>query len=248
MARAKKKQSFSKKSKHKHRKKGCMTFFLGSCALFVVGLIILLLVLMAMVFDPPETYKASAMTSEHVVYQSAIINRLLPVVMKSKPGDTSRLILSPEEVNSILRFIENSGDLADFLAGKSKKSPQPSGNPFKVEYLNGKFIVKFAADTGFRNPFGSYIVIKMKGRPVISEKDVLIDVDTAKIGDVPIPEKTAEIILKAIIDDYSKDDIFRQIRDTVKKAYVDPNQDLVIIYYPYKLRNYVIKNFLWNFG
>jgi hypothetical protein len=248
MTRAKKKRSTSKNLKHKHRKKGCMTFFLGSCALFVVGLIIVLLILMAMVFDPPKTYEASAMTSEHLVFQSAIINRILPVVMKSKPGDTARLVLTPEEVNSILRFIENSGDLADFLAGKSRKSTKPPGNPYKVEYQGGKFIVKFAADTGFRNPFGSFVVIEMKGRPIISEKNVLIDVDTAQIGDIPIPEKTAEIILKAIIDDYSKDDIFRQIRDTIKKAYVDPTQDLVIIYYPYKLRNYVIKNFLWNFG
>ncbi|MCP3967262.1 MAG: hypothetical protein GY750_03660 [Lentisphaerae bacterium] len=236
-----------KNGKSKARK-GCMTIILSLFAAVIIFLLIGLLVLGSLVFDPEKQFHVQPLTTGEVFIQSQIINRIIPVVMNSQINTVAQLELTPAEVNAIIRFVENSGTIGDFLAGQKTVSPESTKIPYKLSYDKGEFTVQFSADTGFDNPFGSHVMINLKGTPLINDKGASLEVEEASVGLVPIPTRQAEIILQTIINNYRDHDVFKSIKHIVKKAYVAPNGNLIIFYYPYRLRQYVMKSFLWNFN
>ncbi|QSH41863.1 hypothetical protein P0136_05830 [Lentisphaerota bacterium ZTH] len=228
-------------------RKGCMTIILSLLALLIVVLLLGLLVLGSLVFDPEKRFQVRPLTTGEIFIQSQVINRIIPVVMNSRINTVAQLELTPAEVNAVIRFVENSGSIGDFLAGKKTISPADSDIPYKLAYHDGKFFVQFSADTGLNNPFGSHVLINLKGTPIINDKGASLNIEEASVGMVPVPNRQAEIILQAVINNYSSHEVFKSLKHIVKKAYVAPNGNLVIFYYPYRLRQYVMKSFLWNF-
>lgn len=207
----------------------------------VVLLLFFTLIVVGLLFNHDPKYPTIPMESVHVTNQTKILNRIIPVVMKSQPDDIAEINLTEDEVNSIIRFIDNSGNLIDFFSRKNSGKKRQTQN-YRATFQQGRFNIAYAVETGISNPFGSCIIFKVIGKPVITETDQYLDLDSAKLGDLPLPAEQAETIFKAIIDSYRNDDAFKQIRNIIVKANVTAEGHLLIVYRPYKLRNYVMRN------
>ena len=196
-----------------------------------------------LVFDPPQDYNAESLTSEHVLHKNAVIMRLTSLLYHGKPGKVSVLTLSQAEVNAIITAFSNSDSWREFLFSTGNADAAPKKRPYKVVFKGNRFDIKYSFPTDFYTPFGKNINLTFSGKPELDRKGVHIDVKSISAGDMPLPPEQVEKILHTLLKDYEKDEIFKKIHEVVVKAYITPDNDLVIYFYPWRIRNALTKGF-----
>lgn len=228
------------KEQGKSKKSGRL-YLIAKILLILAGLLLALIIGMAFaVLGSQPKYKPNDLNSSQIMLQSQILNRMLPDIMKSKPGDICQIELNEEEVNSIITLIENGGRLADFFSPGKNDGPQiqPVQN-YKVVFQNKKFDISLAVDA---NLFNSYIRFNLQGIPEITEKDATLKVESASAGALPLPRDFTASVIKSQLEDAKNKAAYKLVREIVISAAVTPEGKLLITYHPDKLKSIFLKN------
>ncbi|MFA6103317.1 MAG: hypothetical protein WCV67_15655 [Victivallaceae bacterium] len=226
-------------------KSSSFTGFIARMLLVITGVLLVFIIVLAFaVLGSHPEFKPGNINSNQVRLQSLILNRILADIMKSQSGDTSRIELSEEEVNSILTMLENGSKLADFFSSNDRRRAQiqPQQN-YKLIFKNKKLIIDIAVDTKFNNPIGSYIWLNIHGTPEITEKDAWLNVQSASAGAVPLPKDITATVIRMLLDKVKDEEYYKIAREIIVKANVTPEGKLLLVYRPNTLRRLVFKNF-----
>ena len=222
-------------------KKSGRLYLIAKILLVLAGLLLVLIIAMAFaVLGSHPKYAPNEFNSNQIMLQSKIINRMLPDIMKSKPGDICRVELNEEEVNSIITLIENGGKLSDFFSPGKQESPQiqPLQN-YKVLFQNKKFDISLAVDT---RTFGSYIRFNLQCIPEITDKEALIKVESAYAGALPLPKEFTANIIKEQLNNSRNEQYYKMFREIIVSASITPEGKLLITYRPNELKSILLKN------
>ncbi|MDD5698965.1 MAG: hypothetical protein PHH77_10160 [Victivallaceae bacterium] len=227
-----------KSGKRKKRTKNkFLKIILGTSVFFVLVLLAVLAALLQLVFDPAASYTAEPLTAEDVFLQTEVVKRLTALLVRSKPDEIRVLTLSPAEVNALITVISNCESVGDFLLSPGQIGRTPEKRPYKITFEKDYFDIKYSLPTEFRTPFGKHINLHLTGRPGIAQKRFRLAVKSAAAGEVALPPRQVELLLYLLLNSYDKDEIVRRIHDIVVKAHITPEHNLVIYFYPYRLRN-----------
>lgn len=195
-----------------------------------------------LIFDSEQSYNTKSLTQEDVFHQSKVIMRLTTLLWQSKPGKVCVLTLNQTEVNAIIAAISNADSLGDFLsAGQVGKTPKK--RPYKIIFKGNRFDIKYSFPTGYYTPFGKHINLTVSGTPGLNKKGVHVNIKSISAGDLPLSPHQVEKILHSLLEDYENDEIFKKIHKIVVKAYITPENNLVIYFYPYRIKNVLTEGF-----
>jgi uncharacterized protein YpmS len=195
------------------------------------------------IFDPAQTYQSEVMTPGDVYHQTQVIKRLTQLLWQSEPGKICVLELTPQEVNALIIAISNSDSIGDFLLSARQVGAEPKKRPYKVVFKGDRFDIKYSLPTEFNTPFGENINLQISGTPALDQKNLNIDVKAFSAGDIALPPAQVEKILKTLLKKYQNDKTFKRIREVVVKACITKDNNLIIYFYPYRIRNCLTEGF-----
>ncbi|MFA6715739.1 MAG: hypothetical protein WCS27_10200 [Victivallaceae bacterium] len=226
-----------KSPEKKQRRNKVLKIILVCLAFFTLLFWIILIYFVHLVFDPAQEYDTESLTTEDIYHQSNVIKRLTAILWRSRPGRVCVLTLSQAEVNALIAAISNSDSLSDFLFCAGRVGDPPKKRPYKIVFKGNCFDIKFSLPTDIMTPFGKNINLTVSGKPGLDEKGIGVDLNSVSAGDVALPPGQVEKILHILLEKYEKDETFKRIHDIVVKAYITPEKNLVIYFYPYRIRN-----------
>lgn len=209
------------------------------CLLFLM----ILFYFLRQIFSPPVTFQTKMLTPGHIYHQGQVINRLARLLLKSKPGKVCVLTLSQDEVNSLIVAISNSDSLGEFLLSARRVGEPPKQRPYKIVFRDKCFDIQYSVPTDYKTPFGEYINLAVKGTPELDKNGVSLDIKSASAGSLELPPQQVEKIMRILLKKYEKESAFKRIHDVVVKAYITPDNSLVIFFYPYRIRNCLTEGF-----
>ena len=239
---ARRKSKKSKKSRKNSKSKFLKALLLTSAFCSLLFLIILFYFL-RQIFSPPVMFQTETLTPGHVYHQGRVINRLTRLLLKSKPGKVCTLVLSQNEVNSLIVAISNSDSLSDFLFSARQVGNPPKQRPYKIVFKDKCFDIQYSMPVDYKTPFGEYIKLSVKGTPQLDKNGVSLDINSASAGNLELPPKMVEKIMRILLKNYENDSTFKRIHDVVVKAYITSDNSLVIFFYPYRIRNCLTEGF-----
>ena len=232
-----------KTNKKKLARDKVLKIILLSLVVFSLLFLWILLYFMHLIFDSEQNYSTDSLTPQHIVHQSQVITRLTKLLYQSRPGRVCVLTLNQAEVNAIIASISNSDSLGDFLLSASRVGKAPKKRPYKIVFKENRFNIKFSFPTDYNTPFGKHINLTLSGKPELNRRGVHLDIKSISAGDLPLPPRQVEKILHNLLSKYEKDETFKKIHEIVVKAYITPDNNLVIYFYPYRIRNYLTSGF-----
>jgi hypothetical protein len=197
-----------------------------SLIIFTLLFLVVFTYFLHLVFDPEQKYNTESLTQQHVLNHNAVIARLTRLLYQGKPGRVSVLILNQAEVNAVIAAISNSDSLGEFLFSTSQIGKAPKKRPYKVIFKQNRFDIKYSFPTDFYTPFGKNINLTVSGKPELDRKGVHV-----------------EKILHSLLKDYENDKIFKKIHEVIVKAYITPENNLVIYFYPCRIKNVLTEGF-----
>ncbi len=232
-----------KSSSNKQTKGKVLKIILISLIIFTLMFLFIFTYFLHLVFDPAKKYNTESLTQQHVLNQNAVIARLTRLLYQGKPGRVSVLILNQAEINAIIAAISNSDSLGEFFFSTNQIGKAPKKRPYKVIFKENRFDIKYSFPTDFYTPFGKHINLTVSGKPELDRKGVHVDIKSVSAGDVPLPPHQVEKILHSLLKDYENDKIFKKIHEVIVKAYITPENNLVIYFYPCRIKNVLTEGF-----
>lgn len=233
-----------KSGKTRQTKGKILKIILISLIIFTLLFLFIFTYFLHLVFDPPQAYSAESLTQEHVMLKNSVIMRLTSLLYNGKSGRVSVLVLSQAEVNAVIAAFSNSDSEQEFLLSFNQVGRAPRKRPYKVVFNEKRFDIKYSFPTDFYTPFGKNINLAFSGKPEIDRKGVHISIKSISAGDVPLPPQQVEKILHSLLKDYEKAEAFKKIQEVVVKAYITPDNELVIYFYPCQAREILLKGIL----
>ncbi len=237
------KKSSKKANRKKLKKSKVLKIILISSGFFTLLFFWILVWFVHLVFDPAQTYAVEPLTPKHIFHQTEVIKRLTTLLLQSKPGKVCVLTLSQAEVNALIVTISNSDSIGDFLFSAGQIGKTPKKRPYKVIFKENRFDIKYSFPTEFNTPFGKYINLTLSGKPGLDKKGVQLDLKSISAGDLPLPAQQVQKILRSLLRDYEEDKVFKRIHEIIVKAYITPENNLVIYFYPYRIKDYLTGGF-----
>ena len=232
-----------KSNKRKQIKSKVLKIILISLIIFTLVFLCIFTYFLNLLFDPAKSYNTESLTAQHVLHQSAVITRLTNMLYKSKPGRVCVLTLNQAEVNALIAAFSNSDSLGEFFFSTRQIGKAPKQRPYKVFFNGKRFDIQYSFPTDYYTPFGKNINLTVSGKPGLDKKGVHVDIESISAGDVPLPPQQVEKILHSLLKDYENDEIFKKIHEVVVKAYITADNNLVIYFYPYRIKNVLTKGF-----
>lgn len=234
-----------KKSRNTRKNKQAkgLKIILISLVVFTLLFLCIFIYFLNLVFDPPQKYDTESLTQKHFYHQNNVIKRLTRLLWQSKPGRVCVLTLNQAEINALIVAISNSDSLADFLFSASQIGKVPKKRPYKIIFRESRFDIKYSFPTDYYTPFGRNINLTASGKPGLDKKGIHIEIKSISAGNIPLPPRQIEKILHSLLKEYETDKIFKKIHEVVVKAYVTPESNLVIYFYPYRIKNVLIEGF-----
>jgi len=232
-----------KSGKKKQIKAKVLKIILISLIVFTLLFLCTFTYFVNLVFDLPQSYNTKSLTQKQVFHQSNVIRRLTSLLWQSKPGRVCVLTLSQAEVNALIVALSNSDSLGDFLWSAGKVGQLPKKRPYKIIFKESRFDIKYSFPTDYNTPFGKHINLTVSGKPELNKKGIHVDIKSISAGDVPLPPRQVEKILHSLLKEYENDEIFKRIHEVVVKAYITPENNLVIYFYPHRIKNVLTEGF-----
>lgn len=221
-----------------------MKIILISLIIFTLLFLFIFTYFLHSIFDPPQSYDTESLTQEQFLLKNRVVIRLTGLLCNGKPGRVSVLVLSQAEVNAIITAFSNSDySWQAFLINTGNVGSPPKKRPYKVVFNGNCFDIKYSFPTDIYTPFGKNINLSFSGKPELDRKGVHIDIKSISAGDVPLPPQQVEKILHYLLKDYEKDEVFKKVQEVVVKAYITPDNELVIYFYPCIARDMLLKGF-----
>jgi len=236
-------QKTKTKTKTKTTKNKVLKIILISLIVFTLLFLCIFTYFLHLIFDPEQSYETEAITQQHVFHQFSVITRLKNLLYQSKPGEVCVLTLSQAEVNAIIATIANSDSLWDFLFSARQVGKDPKKRPYKIVFKESRFDIKYSFPSDYNTPFGKNINLAVSGTPELTPKGINLGLKSVSAGDLPLSPHQVEKILHSLLKDYESDEIFKRIHEVVVKAYITPKNNLVIYFYPYRIKNVFTEGF-----
>ncbi|MGE4564497.1 MAG: hypothetical protein AB7F32_06485 [Victivallaceae bacterium] len=208
-----------------------------------VILLILILIPLSMLFSRRPNYPVPPLEPADWSFQTKLLLREMPRIMKSKPGETATMTLSPEEVNSVLRFAANRGNLAGLFNPGAKPGGALDGSLQKMRYADGEFEIFYAYDTGYPILFGGHIILMVNGKAEVKPGgEVILQPSRVKVGAFPVDNETAVKYARDGLRKAEKSSGWEDFKSIVESMRIDDQGNLVIVYRPHELARRIFKN------
>ncbi len=208
-----------------------------------VILLVLILIPLALLFSPRPNYPVPPLESADWSFQTKLLLREMPRILKSKPGETATMTLTPEEVNSVLRFVANRGNLAALFNPGAKSGGGLDGSLQKMRYADGEFEIFYAYDTGYPILFGGHLIAEVNGAAEVKPGgEVIFSPRLVKVGAFPVANATAVKYAREGLKKAEKSSGWEDFKAIVESMRIDERGNLVIVYHPHELRQRILKN------
>ncbi len=214
---------------------------LWSCA--ALALLLLLLTPLLLLFSSHPKYPVPPLEPADWSFQTRLLLQEMPRIMKSKPGERATMTLTPDEVNSVLRFIANRGSLAALFSAGGKSGGPLDGSLQKMRYRDGEFEIFYAHNTGWPILFGGHIIAQVNGKAEVKPRgEVVLQPSRVRIGAYPVGKTTSVKYAREALQKIEKDAAWQDFVAIVESAKIDDGGNLVIVYRPHELQRRVFRN------
>jgi hypothetical protein len=220
----------------KTKKNKVLKIILISIIVFTLLFLCISTYFLHLILDSKQIYETEAVTQQHVFHQYSVLTRLKDLLYESKPGEVGILTISQVEVNAIIATIANSDSLWDFLFSFRRVGKDPKKRPYKIVFKENRFDIKYSFPINYNTPFGKHINLAVSGTPEFNPKGISLGLKSVSVGDLPLSPYQVEKILHSLLKDDKSDEIFKRIHEVVVKAYITPKKNLVIYFYPYRIK------------
>jgi len=205
-------------------------------------LLILILLPLFMLFSSRPNFPVPPLEPEDWSFQTKLLLREMPRIMKSRPGEVATMTLSPDEVNSVLRFVANRGNLAALFNPAVKSGGALDGSRQKMHYADGEFEIFYDYDTGYPIFFGGHIIARVNGKAEVKPGgEVVLMPREVRIGAFPIGNETAVKYARDGLKKAEKSSGWEDFKAIVESMRIDEEGNLVIVYHPHELYLRVLK-------
>ena len=228
------------KAPKKTTKNGKKSAVRGIAVLLICFLGILLLLLFLLFTGHPR-YPVPELTPGDWSFQANLLMRELPRILRSEPGELATLRLTPEEVNSVLRFAANGGNLAAMFQYTGALSAQNGTLPFRASYDQGELDVAYAHDTGIPLLMGGFFPVRLRGRPELENGKLRILPSAARLGRIPVGATVADLIIRNALAQMQGHEAMEKFLAVVERIKVDDSGNLELVYRPYELNRQIFK-------
>lgn len=226
-----------KTKKRKRNKAG--EVILSLVFLFLLGI----LLLGALIFASAKTYESKSLTVWDLFQQAKVVKRLSQLLWESEAGKVCKLTLSQAEVSAIIAAIANSDSAGDFLLKGFQVNAPTKQRSYKVIFKDDYFVIKFSIPVSFREFFASNINFTLAGKPQLDENGINFRIKSIAAGKLPLPVGPVQKLLNSLLRKSENEKVFKRIHEVVVKAYIDKANNLVIYFYPYRIRNCLTEGF-----
>ncbi len=208
-----------------------------------VILLILILSPLALLFSPRPNYPVPPLEPADWSFQTRLLLKEMPRIMKSRPGETATMTLTPDEVNSVLRFVANRGNLAALFNPGAKSGDALDGSLQKMRYADNEFEIFYAYDTGYPLLFGGHIIARVNGKAEVKPGgEVILQPSRVKVGAFPVANETAVKYARDGLKKAERSSGWEDFKAIIDSMRIDEKGNLVIVYRPYELHRRIFKN------
>lgn len=151
--------------------------------------------------------------------------------------EESELILSPGEVNSLIRIYDNGIDLRSMFSGKSDKARVKNHN---VRYENGRFEILAPVQTNLTWLWSGVIMTDMSVKPEKDGDSLTLDISRARAGSITLPGFLVDRFRENAVTSGQANEDYRKFDRCVKSIRIDDDHNLHIVYRPRELRSLVL--------
>ena len=200
-------------------------------------LVLIVLILAALLFSSPPKYQYRLPEIQDYIVQSRVISAIGKSVSRKKLESECKLILAPEEVNSLWRCAE----FADLLVRPDRRNNSPKLRDFHMIYDNGVWYGEFPFDTENRWCFGGVILLRFACRVEIIDHDLQVTVISVRAGAIPIPAAWCKHYVDDMLFRLTAKPEYQQLISAIISFQADRTGDLVCRYIPSRLQAIVTR-------
>jgi hypothetical protein len=165
------------------------------------------------------------------------MQEVLNSIMNCSKGDSKKLTLTQDEVNSLISLTAKARQFGCFM---SNKTGEKFGKDYMVTFKNGNFIVDYSKKLDIDTPFGSYLNTKIVFTPEFKGKERKINIKSSQIGSLEMSSKSLiNTKIEEMISGINNSGKYEQYLESVTELKVDENNNLVIHYIPEKLKKII---------
>lgn len=190
----------------------------------------------ALLFGGVPQLEVEQLQPEDYLLLNKLAGRFSNELLQGRPNE-SELILTPGEVNSLIRISDNGIDLRALVSGKRGKAKTKSHN---ARYENGRFEILSPVQTKLTWLWGGVIMADMSVRPEKEGDKLTLDISRAKAGSITLPNFIVRRIRENAVEAGRSHKDFRKFNRCVKSIRIDSADNLHIVYYPPELRNVLL--------
>ncbi len=155
--------------------------------------------------------------------------------------EESELVLSPGEVNSLIRIADNGIDLRKPSAsGKTK----PGFKNHNARFENGRFEILVPVKTKFTWLRGGVIMADMSVKPEKEGDNLTLDISRARAGSITMPGFLVDRFRENAVTTGRADENYQKFDRCVKSLKIDADHNLHIVYRPRELSRLILSGTL----
>ena len=148
--------------------------------------------------------------------------------------EESELVLSPGEVNSFVRILDNGVDLRNMLTGKGGGNTRIKNH--NIRYENGRFELLVPVKTKLTWLRGGVIMADMSVKPGKDGDNLTLDISRARAGSISLPGFLVDRLRENAVNTGRLDENYRKLDRCIKSVRIDSDHNLHIVYRPRELR------------
>ncbi len=193
--------------------------------------------LLSLLFSKNVRYPVPLLTPKDWKFQTDLAMRELPRLLRNERGERAVVLLTPDQVNTVLRFVANGGSMMAMM--------RPNGavvwhdafltRPFQASYDRGEFDVVYTYDTGMPLLFGGGVTVRLRVRPELENGMVRLITSTLQIGSIPLGGSVADCILGVALKRLRRHKEMQKFLTVVERIKIDEHGNLELVYRPYEL-------------
>lgn len=215
------------KNAKKTKRKRTWLWIVGGLLLLVIAVA---LTVTALLFGGGREFPVDPLRPEDYALVGKLTGRLLIELRTGKPAE-SELVLTPGEVESVLRLADNGASLGAMpkgsLPGKTKRH--------SFRYENGRFELVAPVETGAGWLWGGVIVVDTSVRPEKDDDSFTLDISRFKAGSITLPDFIVKRMRKQSLEELRNRKEYRQFDRCVKSIRIDGENNLHLVYRPVEL-------------
>jgi hypothetical protein len=154
-------------------------------------------------------------------------------VMRSHPGQTEELTLTPGEANALFSLLNQARTLAVML--NLGRCDWPKGLWLKME--GRELTIQYSIQIKRQNPFGQFLNLQLAFEPKMRDGKIDYRITNAQIGSLHISPGLLKRIIDWQYDD--KSDELKVFKQLIVSFYVDDAGSLRLKFYPFELRQLI---------